>query len=187
MKRVQVLILLTFLLLGCTTSGATGVMTLHTCIDYGCDFKTKVYIPPDTVEVLKLRFTYTDSAEKEREEIARAIGWFESQVGPLNGTWRDKGKNPGTVDPEGQLDCIAESLNTTTYLKQMQRLGLLKWHSVGERAVRHRLIFGTHWTAVIMEEGSGDLYAVDSWYDDNGMSARIVPLDTWFNGAERIL
>ncbi|OOZ41905.1 hypothetical protein [Solemya elarraichensis gill symbiont] len=186
MKKVQILILAT-LLLGCTTTGANGMLALQTCIDYGCDFREKVYISADAVEFLKSRFAYTEDAETEREEIARAIGWFESQVGRQNGTWRDKGRNPGTVEPEGQLDCIAESRNTTTYLKQMQRLGLLKWHSVEDRVVRHRMIFGTHWTAVIKEEGSGDLYAVDSWYEDNGMAARIVPLETWFNGAERIL
>ena len=186
MNRVRILILAS-LLLGCTSTGATGTVALHTCIDYGCDFKTKVYIPPDALEVLTSRFANIQSAHEERVEIAQATGLFESQVGQQNGTWRDKGRNPGTVEPEGQLDCIAESLNTTTYLKLMQRLGLLKWHSVEERVVRHKLIFGTHWTAVIKESGSGDLYAVDSWYEDNGVSARIIPLETWYNGAERIL
>ncbi|OOZ44352.1 hypothetical protein [Solemya velum gill symbiont] len=186
MRNIQILLLAT-LLLGCTTTGATGLLTLNTCINFGCSDKKKVYMPQNEIESLKSLFAGTVNAETEREKIAQAIGWFEYRVGNQNGTWRDKGRNPGRVDPEGQLDCIAESLNTTTYLKQIERLGLLKWHSVDDRVVRHRMIFGTHWTAVIKEKENSDLYAVDSWYEDNGTSERVIPLETWFNGAERIL
>ncbi len=33
-----------------------------------------------------------------------------------------------------------------------------------------------------MEVGSGQSYAVDSWFHDNGVPAEIVPLPDWLSG-----
>jgi hypothetical protein len=51
--------------------------------------------------------------------------------------------------------------------------------------MRTRNFFFTGWphsTAVIHEQISGNRYAVDSWFYDNGEPATIVPFDVWKSG-----
>jgi len=122
-------------------------------------------------------------AVQERERIAQAIALMEAMVGPLTGTEHDKGRNFQGVGVAGQMDCIDESTNTTTYLTMLLKDGLLKWHSVEDRATRGFFIFGwPHTTAVIRETGSGALFAVDSWFLDNGAEPFILPLAMWTQG-----
>jgi hypothetical protein len=82
------------------------------------------------------------------------------------------------------LDCIDESTNTTTYLRLLERGGLLRHHRVLERSTRFGLFVGMpHTTAVIEETGTGDRYAVDSWFLDNGRPPYIAKLEVWKGGA----
>jgi hypothetical protein len=81
------------------------------------------------------------------------------------------------------MDCIDESTNTTTYLKIFQRADLLRWNEVVEPATRGWFLFGwPHTTAVIRDKTTNDLYAVDSWFLDNGLPATVVPLAIWKEG-----
>ena len=127
-------------------------------------------------------FDDTSSAAEERQQLRRAIARLEQEVGAITGTWRDLAKNVAGAGLPGQLDCIAESKNTTTYLQLLSDAGLLKWHRVEARAVRHPLIFNVHWSAVIRETHSDQQYAVDSWFLENGQPPYIQPLDAWKSG-----
>ncbi|MEO5343810.1 MAG: hypothetical protein H7842_10815 [Gammaproteobacteria bacterium SHHR-1] len=120
----------------------------------------------------------------ERKAIARAIGLLETLVAPLIGTQQDKALNfQGSLAQSNQLDCIDEARNSTTYLKLMQQLGLLRFHRVRDTATRGWFINGMpHTTAVIRERRSGLDYAVDSWFHDNGVAAEVLPVDEWSNG-----
>lgn len=180
MIRIAIILLLLVLL------PVTGYAQFETCTDRHCNELVQVDLNHRQWSQIRSLFKDVDSAAKERERIAEAIARFESIVGPMNGTWRDKGKNPGTVSSRGQLDCISESINSTTYLQQLERLNLLKWHIVKDRVVRQRWIVSVHWTAVVEEKQSGQQYAVDSWYRDNGSPAIVIPLDAWHRGEEKI-
>lgn len=131
---------------------------------------------------IRLLFSETATPAEERRQIRRAIALFEKEVGQLTGTWRDLAKNVAGAGQPGQLDCISESKNTTTYLQLLGNGGLLRWHTVQAREVRHPLIFNVHWTAVIRDESTGIRYAVDSWFLDNGQPPYIQPLDQWRSG-----
>lgn len=173
-------------LLTCMAPGAQAFI-LDTCIDYHCDIIVPVTL--DHLERARIEqlFTNIRTPAEERERIALAIGLFERLVGPKNGTLDDLGMNPSDAPPSpkgGQLDCISESINSTTYLKELERYGLLRWHSVNERTVRRRWLFGVHWTAVIRDR-EGMQYAVDSWYGHNGEPAIVLPLEEWHEGEER--
>jgi hypothetical protein len=125
------------------------------------------------------------TAAEERLAIARAIALFEKIVGRHTGTYRDKGRNLRGFGQPGQLDCIDESTNTTTYLRLLERAGLLHHHRVLERSTRFGLFIGMpHTTAVIEDTGTGDRYAVDSWFLDNGQPPYIARLEIWKNGGE---
>jgi hypothetical protein len=125
------------------------------------------------------------TASEERLAIARAIAIFEDVVGRHTGTYRDQGGNLRGFGQPRQLDCIDESTNTTTYLRLLERSGLLRHHRVLERSTRFGLFVGMpHTTAVIEETGTGDRYAVDSWFLDNGRPPYIARLEIWKAGGK---
>lgn len=120
---------------------------------------------------------------EERAYIRQAIARFEQFVGARTGTAIDKAGTFGYLGEQGQLDCIDESTNTSFYLSMLQDAGLLRWHTVEDRVTRGFFIFGwPHTTAVIREQRSGELYAVDSWFEDNGEPPHILPLEQWRDG-----
>lgn len=124
-----------------------------------------------------------ENAEQEREVLRQAIGLLESIVGLKTGTDTDRGGTFGNSDYPGQLDCNDEATNSTTYMKLMTADGLLRFHRIEDTKTRGGvLIFGRHSTAAISEIASGRMYAVDSWFYDNGEPAVVLPLDVWRNG-----
>mgnify|MGYP001556054813 CR=1 FL=1 len=129
--------------------------------------------------------TPASTAAGERAAIARSMAIFETVIGGHTGTSLDKGRNLAGFGLPGQLDCIDESTNTTTYLRLLEQGGLLRHHRVGERATRFGLFVGMpHSTAVIEESGSGIRYVVDSWFYDNGLPPHIVRLEDWRAGLD---
>ncbi|MBI3343435.1 MAG: hypothetical protein HY028_00920 [Gammaproteobacteria bacterium] len=151
------------------------------CSEHTCKRVTVVGLQPEQWQRERRLFLPPPlDAVQERERIAQAIALMEAMVGPLTGTEQDKGRNFQGVGIEGQMDCIDESTNTTTYLTMLLKDGLLKWHSVEDRATRGFFIFGwPHTTAVIREAGSDALFAVDSWFLDNGQPPYIQKLEDW--------
>src|SRR5207248_11227591 len=85
-------------------------------------------------------------------------------------------------DPS-QLDCIDETVNTTTYLLLLSRVGLLHWHRVGVPAHRGTLMtLDVANTAVVIEASSGRGFAIDTAFADPGLTPYVVPLETWLAG-----
>ncbi len=123
-----------------------------------------------------------ETAGEERERISRAIGLIERYVGPKTNTQSDAGRNRSDPDQATQLDCIDESVNTTTYLRLIDAAGLLRRHGVGLPAHREAEFLNLHNTAVIVSQENGVAWAVDSWFAPNGAPAVVVPLDTWRAG-----
>lgn len=118
--------------------------------------------------------------EIERKNISLAIGLLERIVGEKTATGTDRAGTFDNSDFPGQLDCNDEAINSTTYLRLMQQLGLIKLHAVEDLRTRNFFFTGwPHTTAVIHEMGSGKRYAVDSWFYDNGAPATIVPFEVW--------
>lgn len=124
-----------------------------------------------------------EDAEAERAQIAQAVGLLENLVGSKTGTAGDRAGTFGNSAYPGQLDCNDEATNTTSYIRMMTDDGLIKFHqSVGTTTRSGILIFGRHSTAVIQGLTTGELYAVDSWFHDNGVPPEIILLDTWKRG-----
>lgn len=122
-----------------------------------------------------------DNAEQEREQIKSAIALLEFYSGEQSITYRDQAENALTVGPQGQLDCIDEATNSTVYLRLLANAGLLKFHQQSSRTSRGG-VFIPHNTATIVEIGSNQRYAVDSWFEANGEPPYIVPLKAWKKG-----
>mgnify|MGYP001174115540 CR=1 FL=1 len=163
---------------------------LTVCHGNGCRDLGYVSLTPQQWQDLRAIFhPLARNSEEERERLRSAVALMERFVGADTGTWRDKG---GTFNSgEGQMDCIDESINTTLYLTMFQRFGLMREHRVEDRATRGWFLTGwPHTTAVISEpkasvqNGPGRLWAVDSWFLDNGEPPFILPLETWRSGWE---
>ena len=128
-----------------------------------------------------------DSAESERIQIANAIAKFEQIVGIKTDTSHDKAGLFEHMGSYGQLDCIDESTNTSSYLLILKKQGLLKWHEPMDHVTRGFFIFGWPHSSAAMKEiktQQQDEYAVDSWFEDNGKPPHIILLSKWRSGWE---
>lgn len=166
------------LFLCCTPALATPSF-IH-CYDYGCKSTSEIRYDADQWQQIRQLFTERElSIDEEKQAIRQAIALMERFSGALAGTDIDVGGNyPGYDDFERQMDCIDESTNTFQYLSALDELGLLRWHRAGIKQRRIVWIL-THWTATITEAGSGRVYAVDSWYLDNGELPFLQPIADW--------
>jgi len=162
-------------------SSAVGAapQTLDVCINFHCRAQRAVALGEAQWQELVALFAPAASAAQERQSIAMAIARMEQMVGVQAGTSGDLPRNNGDGGRIGQLDCIAESRNATTYLHALQDAGLLRWHSVAAPAKRQRWVFSIHHTAVIEETATHRQFAVDSWYQGNGVAPLVQPLDDW--------
>jgi hypothetical protein len=156
------------------------IARLDVCFDFGCKSGQQVEIYESDWRAVRALLTQSQSAQQERVHIATAIAMMESIVSVVSPTGVDRAGNdiPGQ-DFRGQMDCIDESNNATTYLRLFQDRGLLRWHEVRERVYRAPLIIDEHWAAQIEELSSGDRFAVDSWPRAHAMPAVIQPLAHW--------
>lgn len=182
------------LLAGCTgaqvyvdnyAQPSPGVEDVSICHGYGCRWRTSVRIEPSAqAELAALFRPATEDAAAERVRLGRAIAMLEIKVGAAIGTGHDRSAaSTFNFDP-GQLDCIDETVNTTTYLRLLRRMGLMRLHAVGTAAQRGSISgfayndFITN-TAVIVEKATGARFAVDSYFFGNGQPPQIMPLAEW--------
>jgi hypothetical protein len=120
------------------------------------------------------------TAEQEREKIAAAIGLIEVIVGNKAGTSEDKAGTFNNTAYSGQQDCNDEAINSTTYMRLLKQAGYMVFHEIEDMRTRNFFFTGwPHTTAVIHEIETGERFAVDSWFYDNGHPATIVPFHVW--------
>lgn len=154
---------------------------LPVCMNFSCRRKEIVTLSQKDWESISnwLKQPAPD-AQTERLHIKQAIGWMEVVVGRYTPTHLDVGGDlqNGAVTFPGQLDCIDESLNTTTYLKLFEQNGLLRHHAVIERAYRHT-VFDQHWAGQLEALEDGERWVVDSWFQDNGYLPYIQRSEEW--------
>jgi hypothetical protein len=152
------------------------------CYNYGCTDKAAVRFSTDDLKRIQAAFGDVGDAADERRAIAAAVALFYASAATQTPIWRDRGGNLADDEADGRMDCIDHSTNTTTWLRMLDGQGWLKFHTVGERVRRGRFIF-EHWSARIVESGSRDEYAVDTWFLDPGLPATIYSLPEWLGGA----
>jgi len=185
-------------LCGCATSGVDpferdvqqavdrtpGPVALPVCHGYGCAWRDYVTLSEaEWREVRAAMAPPAPTAVAERAQIASAIGLIERIVGARLGTSEDLAGTPFNWGDPKQLDCVDESINTSTYLHLLANAGLVHFHSV--RDLRRRTGFlrlSQHYTAVVEDKATSRQYAIDSWFHANGQPAEVVPLARWLAG-----
>ena len=151
------------------------------CHSGGCADISSVSISDDEWQQVSAVFVNNaQTAAEERTQIAQAIGVLENLVGNKIGTSGDLAGTFGNSHYKGQLDCNDEAINTTTYMRLLKSNGFMPLHEIEDTRTRNFFFMGwPHSTAVIHEIKTGERYAVDSWFYDNGHAATIVPFAAW--------
>jgi hypothetical protein len=161
--------------------------TLTVCHGTGCAQRSEVRLDEtDWSKVDAVFLSPAASAADERDRIGIAIGIMEVLVGPQSGTRNDTGRNQHSGNRVGQLDCVDEAVNSTTYLRLIAERGVLRFHDVAPPANRILNLLDAHNTAVVVDRATGISYAVDSWFFDNGTPAVVLPLVVWRAGWDPI-
>jgi len=153
------------------------------CYDFDCKSIAYVSLTAEEWAGIRARFEPPAAdAAAERERVREAIALFERITGERVGTKNDKG---GTFGAAGdfQMDCVDETTNTTYYLLMLERQGLLRWHEVGEPAMRGWFLRGwPHMAATLFERPGTARWVVDSWFLDNGEPPFVLPFQQWRRG-----
>lgn len=158
---------------------------LPICYDFGCKNSDIVTVSINEWDgVLRWFSPAAETPAAEREQIKQAIGWMEVVIGHHTPTHKDLAFDlPPNASADlfpGQLDCIDEAVNTTSYLKLFETHGLLKHHVTIEAAYR-RSWFDQHWAGQVRERQSGERFVVDSWFQPNGHLPVIQSGKDWEN------
>lgn len=173
--------------------GVTAVAQerVDVCFNYGCLNSATVRFGKRQLAEIRNMLDDATSAAHERELLAVAIGRLLGWAGKQSPIGADRGGNLADDGVYGRMDCIDHSMTTTRLLGMLARRGWLRWHRVLEPEVRTRLLFFDHWAAVIEENPNAPFrderphsrlrYAVDSWFNDNGLPAVVMPLDRWLD------
>ncbi len=173
-------VLLTLSAFAPSTALSGEITRFAICKNFGCKDTQEVEFRSSQWRQIEALFSASPASPvQERLVIARAIAEIERLVGSMTDTGQEKGGNIEGIGLPGQMDCIDESTNTTTYLRAIARRGLLRWHTVGERAYRRPFVFDQHWSATIKTMGGAQSWTVDSWFLDNGKQPFIQALGDW--------
>lgn len=159
---------------------------LTLCTNFGCTKqRSSSFSTGEWAQIENLFLPAPETAEQERIQIANAIALMESQQGPKVGTQNDLAENGFGIGVEGyQLDCVAETSNTSIYLTLLENAELLKFHTVTGHAHRGPFTLNLpHNTATIKEKTSEKAFAIDSWYSANGQLPWVTPVENWLSGA----
>ena len=151
------------------------------CYNYDCAASATVTFNEQQLANVAAQFRGLLNAAEEREAIVQAVGMLARYSGEQSPVFRDKGRdNDDGVD--GRMDSADHSINTTAYLRVLEKRGLLKLHRVQSRVVRGAT--RAHWAARISEIRTHQEFAVDSWFFPNGHPAVIFKLEDWLKGAK---
>ncbi|MDT7041615.1 hypothetical protein [Candidatus Nitronereus thalassa] len=157
------------------------------CQGYGCRIQKHIRLEPFVWdEVAKIFHPEPTSAGEERRRLGQAVAFLEMKIGAAIGASTDRAAAETFNTGPDQLDCIDETVNTTTYLRLLSQHGLMRWHVIGTPNQRGWLLanlfgstdFITN-TAVIMEIESKTEFAIDSYFYPNGRPPKIMPLTEW--------
>ena len=178
-----------------TSFGATPPQgnRITVCHTYTCKIQTPyTFTPKEIAELAALmkKVERSDTAYEERRAVAYAIAKIEVDVGNKLNIHDKAGMQFSASGDPTQEDCVDESTNTTSFLLVMQSNGLLKYHTVGGTMSKENMARGLatlnpvrywpHFTAVLIENKTGQKYAVDSWLFDQGENPAVVKVEDWY-------
>lgn len=156
---------------------------LAVCWGYGCRLEREIDMTAAWAVVEGGFAEPAASADEERARIAQAVASWERAAAEATPIGHDRGGTFEGLGEIGQLDCVDETINTTRFLVMLEDARLLRFHRTRMPDSRGAFVFGwPHTSAVLVEKASGERFAIDSWFHDNGRPAEVVPIELWKAG-----
>jgi hypothetical protein len=151
------------------------------CYGYGCKYTARIALNVEEWRDVRAKFNPPPAdASAERRQVVEAVARLERLVSLRTGTSVQQQHSRLNFGDSSQLDCIDDSVNTWSYLTMLAHDGLLRYHSVAGLAHRGSLLtldFSN--TAVLVEKGNGERFAVDPWLVDADVPPPVIPLAVW--------
>jgi len=183
-----------FALVGCSKGQGISLLPYHDpqaapdnfvlCHGFGCTYQTQVSLEQSAwFRALAPLKEPSKTAQEERAQLAQSIALIERAVQKQTGMRSDFGQAETFEKDQDQMDCLDETINSSRFLAFIEAEGLLKFHVVRDPVHRGFFVDGMwpHNSAAIVEVESGEVYAVDSYYSDNGGEVHVVALDVWLD------
>jgi hypothetical protein len=164
-----------------------GSVTLRICYNSSCaTTEAMTFSASDMAYVREQIAICPDDTLRDRLQRLRIAVWkmevLAQKHQPILAN--DRAVNDEEYGIEGRTDCVDNSSNTTTFLRILEDLGDLPGWSVASPQVRHVFDFNlVHWSAVVIDQKSGEPWTVDSWFRPNGHLPIVLPLSDWQNEA----
>ncbi|MEM9224136.1 MAG: hypothetical protein AAGB11_17275 [Pseudomonadota bacterium] len=151
------------------------------CHGFGCHYKSVYAFSPGDIATMRRIIGRPSSPAAERALIQKMISWAEKRVAKTAGSAGDVGGlDMENARKRGQMDCIDEATNTTSYLLIAQENRLLRFHEVASPVARGFFLDGRYPHATAVIRNGEKTYAVDSWPQANGVPPDVMPLEEWF-------
>jgi hypothetical protein len=154
---------------------------LRLCHGYACRFVTPVALSSEEWSAIRRTLDPpAATAATERQQVGNAVAQLTLIAGRHAGLAVPQRRELINRSDPSQLDCVDETVNSTTYLMLLSHAGLLRWHRVGAPAHRGTLVtLDVANTPVLIETATGRGFAVDTAFADPGLPPYIVPIETW--------
>lgn len=152
------------------------------CSAYGCRTQKGMTISADTL--LGLRALYENKVRdgvSERAFFAEAIAVLEKATSEAAGVKDDRVSIDfsGAGDP-GQLDCVDEATNSTSFLLILGTYGMVRFHRIRKPLWKGGVLRWTHYMAIVVDTKTGVDYAIDSGVTKTGGKPLIVEEATFY-------
>jgi hypothetical protein len=161
---------------------------IDVCFNYGCASEGEVIFSGRQLTQVRSMLRVAQNSEHERSALADVIAQMYAWAAEQTPVGNDRAGNFADGGMPGQMDCIDHSTTTTRFLRLLEGHGWLRFHRPVD-TIRRSGIFLHHFSAAIEDLGDGisivrtdirsRLWAVDSWYADNGKPPYIAPIDEW--------
>ncbi|MEM0905897.1 MAG: hypothetical protein AAGJ94_00945 [Pseudomonadota bacterium] len=159
----------------------TEANRVFVCHGFGCHYRSAVTFSRADIRTMRRIVGRPRTAKEERRRLRKLVAWAEKRVAPTAGSADDVGGlDLGNSRKRGQMDCIDEATNTTSYLLVAAQNGILRHHEVASPVARGFFLDGRYPHATAVVSANGEPYAIDSWPMANGELPNVMPLETWF-------
>ncbi len=154
------------------------------CHGFGCSARTPVGLTKrEWSKVTAPLRKRSKTAAAERKKIAKSVALMERVVQKKAGFNKDLGQATTFEKDQHQMDCLDETINTSRTLAFLDVGGSLRLNSVYEPIHRGYFIDGMwpHNSGAVRDNETSEIFAIDSYYSDNGGTVSVVPLSVWLD------
>lgn len=151
------------------------------CHGHGCKYASDFRITDSIIAELRELFEGVSSPSMERDALKKSVAFLERESGKVVGTQHDKPSLSFIAGGRfGQMDCVDEALNSTSYLVILNRLGLIKFHDIKAPVWKGGFFKWTHYAALIEDKETRIRWAIDSGVRENGKEPLIIEYERWY-------